>query len=83
MRFWKSPFNKVVRSKEALFIGLLLGLVVGGLISGLLMPTTIKGEEYNNPIEICGNVEKVETVIVRFDGKVINVECTDGRDFTL
>ena len=83
MRFWKSPFNKIVRSKEALFIGLLLGLVLGAVVSGFLTPTKIKGKEYDNPIELCGAADKVKSVSVRFDGKLTEVECTDGRDFKL
>ena len=83
MRFWKSPFNKIVRSKEAMIIGLLLGLVIGGTAEGFLMPSVVKGEAYNNPIELCDTVENIDKVTIRFDGKITKVECNDGRDFKL
>jgi hypothetical protein len=80
---WKSPFNKVVRSKEALIIGFLAGLVTGATLGGFVVPTVVKTDVYENPLELCGSVDNVELTVFYFHGTLKHVECKDGRKFRL
>lgn len=79
--WWKSPFNKVVRSKEALFVGLLTGLFIGGYVGSFLLPTVVKNEVYVDPIELCDKVENIESVTFDYTGELTKVECKDSRVF--
>ena len=78
---WKSPFNYIVRSKEALVIGLLVGVIIGGIIGAFLNPITIKGDVYDNPISLCEKKENVKSVVFSFQGKPTKIVCKDGRVF--
>lgn len=79
--WWKSPFNKVVRSKEALIIGCMAGLLIGGVIGSFLISTVIKSEVYVDPIKLCEGLNNVETVTFSFTGALKKVECKDSRIF--
>jgi hypothetical protein len=79
--FWKSPFNKVVRSTEALTLGLAVGLVVGSIIGSILIPTVITNDVYKTPITLCGKVSNVLRVKIQIHGILSEVECKDGRVF--
>jgi hypothetical protein len=87
MKIWNSPANKIVRSHEALIIGLLAGLLAGALIVLLFVSITVKTEEYRNPARICSaskevhedHVTEVKKVVYSFTGEIIKIKCTDGR----
>lgn len=79
--WWKSPFNKIVRSKEALIIGLMTGLFVGAALGSFLIPTVIKSEVYVDPVKLCKGLDNVETVTFSFTGALQKVECKDSRIF--
>lgn len=73
-------FNKVVRSHEALFLGLLVGIIIGVL----LMVTTvipIKYENWKTPITLCGSEKNIESISFSYSGKVKKIICKDKRVF--
>lgn len=78
---WKSPFNKIVRSKEALIIGLLTGMVIGGGVGSFLVPTVVKNEVYEDAIKLCDTIDNVEAVTFNFTGSLRRVDCKDSRSF--
>jgi hypothetical protein len=86
--FWNSPTNKIVRSHEALIIGLLVGLLVGALLVIVFVTVTVKLEAYRNPARICSAIENVvhedhvtavDSVAYSITGKIKSVQCSDGR----
>ena len=79
--WWKNPFNRVVRSKEALIIGILTGLIVGGYVASFILPTVVKNDVYIDPIKLCGKAENIEAVTFNFTGNLEKVECKDSRVF--
>ena len=78
--FWESPFNKIVRSSEALWLGFMFGMVSGILLM-IFMPTHISAEHYYSPSKICGRVENVKTVNYNYIGRIEKVVCKDNRVF--
>lgn len=79
-KVWESPFNKVVRSHEALIGGFLAGLVLG-LALVLILTLKINHEDLQKPAKLCGSLENVESMEFRFDSKIQKVTCKDGRVF--
>ena len=78
---WKSPFNKIVRSEEALIIGIALGVILG--VSMLIFtPVHVHKEPYNNAATLCGGVDKVKEVDFTYTGKQSKVVCTTGLRLT-
>ena len=75
-------FNRVVRSHEALILGLLVGAIVGVLLM-IFVTITIKQENWKVPLaeDICGKVENIESVSYSYTGKVQRVVCKDKRVF--
>ena len=81
MIFWKSPFNKVVRSHEAGVVGILIGILIGvGLM--VFVPTHIESNHYKKAATLCGGVDKVTYVNYNHIGTVKKIKCTDGRILT-
>ena len=80
---WKSPFNNVVRSKEALVLGLALGLVIGSIIGSLLVPTVIGNDQYVKPAQVCGKMSNVLRIKITVHGILSEVVCKDGRSFEI
>ena len=74
-------FNKVVRSHEALGLGLILGGFIGALVL-VFGNTPVKNEYWKVPIDLCKKVSNVETVNFTFFGKIHSVKCKDKRKFT-
>lgn len=81
MFFWKSPFNKIVRSNEAGLIGILLGILIGVALM-IFVPTHIETTNYKKPTTLCGDVDKVKFVNYTHIGTLKEVKCTDGRSLT-
>lgn len=77
---WQSPFNKVVRSHEALIGGFLAGLVTG-LALVLILTLKITFDDFEKPIKLCDEFSNIESIEYRFDTKLHTVVCKDGRKF--
>lgn len=77
---FKSPFNKVVRSHEALFLGLLLGFLLG-LVAIAFIPVVVDKDVYENPVSeaLCGKMDNIEYVRFDYLGRLQEVKCKDGR----
>ena len=75
-------FNRVVRSHEALILGLLVGAIVGVLLM-IFVTITIKQDNWKVPVAEahCGKVENVESATYTYTGKIIKVVCKDKRVF--
>jgi hypothetical protein len=78
MFFWKSPFNKIVRSNEAGFVGVLIGIIIGIMLM-LFVPTTISEKDFKKPLEICGSPDNIKTVYYMGTGKFSRVSCVEKK----
>lgn len=76
----KDSFNKVVRSHEALILGLLVGVCVGIFLM-LNVSVFVKDENWKIPITLCGNVKNVQSSNFSYSGKIKHVTCKDKRTF--
>jgi len=81
MLFWKSPFNKVVRSHEAGVIGILIGILIGVVLM-VFVPTHIESANHKKPATLCGGIDNVKYVNYNHIGTVKKIKCTDGRILT-
>ena len=81
MIFWNSPFNKVVRSHEAGFVGLLAGIIIGVLLM-VNVHVTVEQEVAQGAIKICGSIDNIDTISYNYSGKIEKLSCKDGRIFT-
>ena len=80
MWLFEGPFNKVVRSHEALILGLLVGVVVGVILM-ISVNIAVKYENWKIPITLCNTEANVESVSFSYVGKVKKVTCKDKRVF--
>lgn len=71
---WDSPFNKVVRSTEALAVGILVGIVMGALIM-FFVPVSVHNQELTEAIKLCNDIDNVKVIRVTPTRDLINVEC--------
>ena len=79
MFFWNSPFNKVVRSNEAAFVGIMIGILIGVVLM-VFVPTHVELTSYQKPATLCGGIDKVKYVNYIHIGTVKKIKCTDGRE---
>ena len=77
----KANFNRVVRSHEALFLGLLVGVIAGVLLM-VTVNIPVKHENWKVPITHCGSEKNVESASFSYTGKIKKVICKDKRVFT-
>lgn len=78
---FNGPFNKVVRSHEALFLGLLLGIIVGVILM-ITLNIPIKQDNFKSAVKLCGVLDNVKIVHVSYTGKLQRVVCNDQRTFS-
>jgi len=76
----KWPFNKVVRSHEALLLGLLVGVIAGVLLM-IMVNIPVKYENLKVPTELCGGEKNVEMASFSYTGNIKKVVCKDKRSF--
>ena len=76
----KWPFNKVVRSHEALFLGLLIGVIVGVLMM-MMVNIPVKYDNWKVPATLCGSEKNVESASFSYTGKIQKVVCKDKQVF--
>lgn len=81
MIFWSGPFNKIVRSNEAGFVGILIGIMIGVALM-VFVPTHVENTHYKKPATLCGGADKVKYINYTHIGTVKKVKCTDGRELT-
>lgn len=81
--WWKSHFNNVVRSTEALILGLAVGIVVGAVVGSVLVPSVISSDQYLKPISVCGKATNVARIKITIHGVLSEVVCKDGRRFEI
>ncbi len=79
--FSKGKFNRVVRSHEALFLGLIVGAIVGVLLM-VTVNIPVKYENWKVPTTHCGSEKNVESASFSYTGKIKKVVCKDKRIFT-
>ena len=79
--FFGIEFNKIVRSHEALILGVLVGIIVGVILMALLN-VSIKHEKLTSAITLCGNVNNIDSIIVSNTGKIQKIVCMDQRVFS-
>ena len=75
------PFNKVVRSHEALFLGLLVGVIIGVILM-ITVTIHVKNESLKAVNKLCDTIENVESVNFSYSGNLKRVICKDQRVFT-
>ena len=79
---FKGKFNRVVRSHEALMLGLLVGVIAGVLLM-LMVNIQVKSDNWKAPIAQCGaGTDNVASASFSYTGKIKKVVCKDKRVFT-
>ena len=73
-------FNKVVRSHEALILGLLVGVTCGVLLL-IAITVMVKAPDLLAAIKLCEKKENVAAIRVSYAGKLKMVLCKDQRVF--
>ena len=80
MWFKETSFNKVVRSKEALILGLLIGVICGVLLM-INVTIQVKEGDWIVAIKLCEKKENVSTIHFSYMGTVKKVTCKDKQTF--